>query len=138
MKFIKLMDVGMYLVFAGWLVTMRHELWGVRYLVGMGIGFVGIVLWIVAREQLGESFSVSAQARKLVTTGLYSKIRNPIYFFAGIAAMGLFIAWGKIIPLICIMVFNFLMQFARAKRESQVLEAAFGDEYRQYKAKTWF
>ncbi len=29
-------------------------------------------------------------------------------------------------------------QFFRVKREEQVLTAAFGDEYRVYKAKTWF
>ena len=28
-------------------------------------------------------------------------------------------------------------QFMRIKREEQVLEAAFGDDYRAYKAKTW-
>jgi protein-S-isoprenylcysteine O-methyltransferase Ste14 len=31
-----------------------------------------------------------------------------------------------------------VMQTVRAHREAQVLEAAFGDEYRKYRRKTWF
>jgi protein-S-isoprenylcysteine O-methyltransferase Ste14 len=30
------------------------------------------------------------------------------------------------------------LQIWRAKKESSVLESAFGDEYRSYRAKTWF
>jgi protein-S-isoprenylcysteine O-methyltransferase Ste14 len=29
-------------------------------------------------------------------------------------------------------------QMARARKEAQVLEANFGDEYRAYRARTWF
>jgi protein-S-isoprenylcysteine O-methyltransferase Ste14 len=31
-----------------------------------------------------------------------------------------------------------IAQTIRGRREAQVLEAAFGDEYRQYRRKTWF
>jgi protein-S-isoprenylcysteine O-methyltransferase Ste14 len=31
-----------------------------------------------------------------------------------------------------------IMQTRRARREAQVLEAAFGDAYREYRRKTWF
>jgi len=31
-----------------------------------------------------------------------------------------------------------VMQTLRARREAQVLEAAFGDAYREYRRKTWF
>jgi protein-S-isoprenylcysteine O-methyltransferase Ste14 len=30
------------------------------------------------------------------------------------------------------------LQTIRARREAQVLEAKFGDAYRQYRARTWF
>lgn len=30
------------------------------------------------------------------------------------------------------------LQIVRARAEARVLEAHFGDEYRQYKSKTWF
>jgi protein-S-isoprenylcysteine O-methyltransferase Ste14 len=31
-----------------------------------------------------------------------------------------------------------IVQTIRAHREAQVLEAAFGDTYREYRSKTWF
>ena len=98
------------------------------------IGFGGV---IVARFTLGKSFSVAARARELVTAGIYSRIRNPIYifgmvFFAGLWAMVRIPAMGLLF-LVLIPV-----QVWRAKREARVLEEKFGDEYRRYRAGTWF
>jgi protein-S-isoprenylcysteine O-methyltransferase Ste14 len=109
-----------------------------RFYAGMAIGVVGLALWALARIQLGKSFSVTAQARALVTTGLYSKIRNPIYFFAGVGYLGFLVAWGNWYALPGAIVLYFLFQFPRARKEAAVLEAAFGDEYRRYRAQTWF
>ena len=50
------------------------------------------VLLFTARWQLGKSFSVTPQARELVTRGLYSKIRNPIYVFSSLFVAGVLIA----------------------------------------------
>jgi protein-S-isoprenylcysteine O-methyltransferase Ste14 len=73
----------------------------------------------------------------MVTTGLYSKLRHPIYLFGESAFVGLFIAWGKLIGL----VYFFLatpLPILRARKEETVLEQAFGEEYAHYKASTWF
>ena len=99
---------------------------------------VGFALWLTARIQLGQSFSVRARARALVTTGLYSKFRHPIYLFGGIAYAGLFIAWGELIPLVCFVLFYPIFQILRLRKEQSVMEQAFGEEYRRYKASTWF
>ena len=133
---IKFVDAGYFLAIA---ITVAVRVpAGPRYWIGMTLGAVGFVLWMVAREQLGKSFTVTAQANKLVTTGLYSKIRNPIYFFGGVAFLGVFIAWGNLIVLAAFLLMYFAMQALRARKESAVLEEAFGDEYRRYKASTWF
>jgi len=128
-------DIGIFVAFGAFVAI--HEPWGTQYFIGLGIAVAGFALSIVARVQLGRSFSIRARAKKLVTTGLYSKFRNPIYLFRGIAFVGLFIAWGKLIPLICFLLI-YPLQILRAKREGKVLEEAFGDEYRRYKARTWF
>lgn len=111
--------------------------WDVRHVIGMVLAAAGFSLWLTARLQLGKSFSVRPEARALVTTGLYSKFRNPVYFFGGVAYLGLFIAWGRIIPLIVFLVLYPAWQSSRARKESAVLEKVFGDEYRRYKARTW-
>ena len=133
---IKFVDAGYFLFIAAW-VAWRVPV-SPRYVIGLSIGAIGFVLWMLARQQLGKSFTVSAQAKALVTTGLYSKIRNPIYFFGGVAFFGVFLAWGNPYALVGVIVLYFAMQLARARKESAVLEQAFGDEYRQYKARTWF
>ena len=65
-------------------------------------------LWFVARWQLGEAFSVTAQAHQLVTQGLYSKIRHPIYVFGTLAFLFVVLAlqgwpaltiWAIVIPI---------------------------------------
>ena len=95
------------------------------------------MFWITARLQLGRSFAITAQAKQLVTRGLYSKISHPIYFFAGIALVGILIGGQSWLALIIGLLF-YSMQLGRVKRENQVLEQAFGDDYRRYRAQTWF
>jgi protein-S-isoprenylcysteine O-methyltransferase Ste14 len=51
----------------------------------------GIAAVAIARYQLGNYFTLSPQARTLVTHGLYRKIRNPVYIFSAIAIATLFI-----------------------------------------------
>lgn len=110
---------------------------GLRWNMGMAIAATGFLLWATARVQLGESFSVTAQAKALVTAGLYSKIRHPVYLFGGLGYLGLFIAWGSWWLTIAFAVLQAL-QIRRIRKEEKVLEEAFGKEYRSYKRQTWF
>jgi protein-S-isoprenylcysteine O-methyltransferase Ste14 len=119
-----------------WWLNPPPEWNGVR-VAGMGLLVGGFIFWTIARFQLGASFAVRAEARKLITGGLYSKIRNPIYVFGSWVIAGAILAFGKPVWLL-ILVVLIPLQLWRASKESAVLEAAFGDEYRTYKAGTWF
>jgi protein-S-isoprenylcysteine O-methyltransferase Ste14 len=46
---------------------------------GTAVMLPSYIFLIMARVQLGTSFAVSPQAKELVTRGLYSKIRHPVY-----------------------------------------------------------
>ena len=129
-------DVCFFLGFGVFVVS--QEPWSTRYLIGIGIAVAGFALCMLARAQLGRSFSIRPRAKTLVTTGLYSKFRHPIYLVGGIANLGLFIAWGKLIPLLCLLLFYPPLQILRMRKEENVLEQAFGEEYRRYRASTWF
>jgi protein-S-isoprenylcysteine O-methyltransferase Ste14 len=97
-------------------------------------GMAGIA---TARYQLGSSFAIRPEAHRLVTHGVYSKMRNPIYVFGSVLVAGVVLVLHR--PgLWLLFIFIVLMQTVRAHREAQVLEAAFGDEYREYRRKTWF
>ena len=117
--------------------TQHASQWTVLQTTGLCLFIGGFVLWTVARFQLGASFSVTAQARHLVTRGLYSKIRNPIYIFGSCVIAGTILLLGH--PLLLLMFAIVIpMQIWRARKEAAVLEAKFGDEYRRYSASTWF
>jgi|SRR2546423_2781018 protein-S-isoprenylcysteine O-methyltransferase Ste14 len=111
--------------------------WGATQMLGASLLLVGFVFWTLARFQLGASFTVSARATKLVTQGLYSKIRNPIYVFGSFVIAGIFLSIGRPLWLLGFLLIVPL-QIWRAAKEASVLENAFGDEYRRYRAATWF
>ena len=111
--------------------------WTPVQIVGLFLLVVGFVLWPLARFQLGNSLTVSAQAKQLVTRGLYSKIRNPIYVFGSILIAGLILLLDRPMWLLVFAVI-IPLQLWRAGKESQVLETEFGEAYRTYRASTWF
>ena len=107
--------------------------WTPWQIVGVAIFVPAFLLFVLARIELGRAFSIKAKANTLVTTGLYARIRNPIYVFGGLMSLGIFIflhrpwlllIWVPLIPL----------QVSRVRKEEQVLEAKFGDAYREVQA----
>lgn len=111
--------------------------WTSHRIAGLAIGLPALLLLVVARLQLGGAFSVRPRATSLVTTGLYSRIRNPIYVFGALFIVGLAIFVG--FPwLLLILVVIVPLQIVRSRKEAAVLEERFGDEYREYRRKTWF
>jgi protein-S-isoprenylcysteine O-methyltransferase Ste14 len=104
---------------------------------GIALAIIGFLLWAMARIELGRSFSVRAKATELVTRGLYSKIRNPVYVFGTVFIMGMILWAGRLVWLL-VLVIIVPMQIVRARKEAQVLEAQFGDAYRAYRSRTWF
>jgi protein-S-isoprenylcysteine O-methyltransferase Ste14 len=133
-----LLTLGVVIFAIAMFLVQSHEIeWNGAKIVGAAIVGISLPLFAVARWQLGSSFSVRAEARALVTTGLYSRIRNPIYLFGGLvtAGMSLFLsAWGPLVVGLVIVP----LQIYRSRKEERVLTRAFGEEYESYKRKTWF
>lgn len=121
----------------GWVLATLRTPWNLQRTVGTALVIIGVVGIVFARIELGKSFSVRAEAHKLVTTGIYSKIRNPIYVCGVVMLSGVILILQR--PQFFIAVFLVIIgQTIRARREARVLEAAFGDAYREYRCKTWF
>ena len=120
-----------------WFLATWRTPWNAQRYVGTALAIVGVAGIAFARYQLGKSFSIKPEAHELVTRGIYSRIRNPIYVFGTIMAAGLILVFER--PQWWIALFVIVIaQTVRARREARVLEAAFGDAYRQYRRKTWF
>ena len=111
--------------------------WTPSRIAGVCIAAPSLVLLVVARLQLGSAFSVSARASTLVTTGLYARIRNPIYVSAGLVVLGIIIFAGNPWYLLAFAVL-IPLQVYRSRKEARVLEGKFGNAYREYRQKTWF
>jgi protein-S-isoprenylcysteine O-methyltransferase Ste14 len=115
----------------------RELPWTPMRIAGAIIAIPAFILWFIARVQLGKSFSITPQAKELVTHGLYSKIRNPVYFFGLLFIAGLFLYIGR--PwLLLLFVLLIPLQLFRIKKEEKVLQEKFGETYLEYKKSTWF
>ena len=105
--------------------------------VGIALMIPSLILFTIARIQLGSSFQVTAKANKLVTSGIYKKLRHPIYLFGGIFLLGAIVFIQKFFLIIFLAGIIFL-QKGRIKNEEKVLEEKFGEQYLNYKKNTWF
>lgn len=111
--------------------------WTPWRITGVAIAAPSMLLLVTARLQLGRAFSIQAKASTLVTSGLYSRIRNPIYVFGSGVALGVIAFTGQ--PWLFLLLLLLVpMQIYRSHNEAKVLEQKFGAQYLEYRRKTWF
>jgi protein-S-isoprenylcysteine O-methyltransferase Ste14 len=110
---------------------------GVVRWIGLLLGLFGLAGVILSRYTLGRSFSVAPKATALVTAGIYSRIRNPIYFSGFVLLTGIALIIQRL-EMLAYFLLLIPIQFIRARREAAILEAKFGDAYREYRKRTWF
>lgn len=118
-------------------VVFGSQPWTPLRVAGALLGLPSLVLFAIARVQLGKSFALRAQATQLVTSGLYSRIRNPIYVFGSLTLVGVFLYVARPWLLLGFAVI-LPMQIYRVRQEERVLTEKFGEEYLRYKSQTWF
>lgn len=103
-------------------------------LAALALLLVGQFFCVVSLLQLARSFSVMPEARRLVTSGLYSRIRHPLYLAEAIATLGVLLQFRSIEALLLVLV-QFGLQLWRMHEEEKVLAAAF-PEYTGYRSRT--
>ncbi len=110
---------------------------GLKKFISLFLMILGLIIWWVASITLGKYFSIMPKASGLIQTGIYSKIRNPIY--VGVSLTG--IGWAVLTQnslLILLAFATVVSSFVRAKLEEEKLFKKFGKKYLDYKEKTWF
>ena len=105
---------------------------------GLMMGFLGLILWILAMLTLGSSLAVLPETDKLVTRGVYRYFRHPIYIGIVLTLSGLFLACGSKICLVYVLIILVPLNIFRARSEEKFLREQLGDVYQKYRAITYF
>ncbi len=126
-------------VFGGFPQALDHPTHPVVVLVGLALFAVSLRLFRITHKALGAMWSYSLDLRenhKLVTSGIYEKVRHPMYtaFWLWAVAQPFLLA-NWLAGLSAIVGFGTLY-FLRVGKEEAMMEAQFGDEYRAYMKRT--
>lgn len=73
----------------------------------------------------------------LITHGIYSVLRNPVYFFTLLGITGVAFMSNHISVMIGLPIFFFMMYSQLINRKQEFLLQKFGNEYRQYSQSTY-
>jgi protein-S-isoprenylcysteine O-methyltransferase Ste14 len=103
-------------------------------MLGAALILIGNIFAVVALNNLGRSFSILPEGRKLVMTGPYRYIRHPLYVAEGIATLGAMITFLSPAA-VSLVAAQFALQLARIHCEEDVLRATF-PEYEEYSRHT--
>lgn len=95
---------------------------------------IGNIFAAIVFLQLGRSFSILPEGRRLVTHGVYSVVRHPLYLAETVSVTGLAITyWSPWVVVLAVV--WFATQLARTYNEEKVLKEYF-PEYLDYARKT--
>ncbi len=106
---------------------------------GLALNIAGLIIWWSAKITIAENWNAGygkPSIKKLVTKGIYSKIRHPLYWGINLALLGLALIYpskGLVLVILLIMVYF----FSRMIVEDRYLSKKLGKEYEMYKKKTW-
>jgi protein-S-isoprenylcysteine O-methyltransferase Ste14 len=125
--------VGSFLIY-GVMLFPRRDLSLSAEIISTLLILVGSIAAIVTLSQLGRSFSVMAETRRLVTRGPYRFVRHPLYIAEEIAILGVFMQFASVSTALLLAV-QIAFQLRRMHHEEAVLTANF-PEYDVYQQNT--
>jgi protein-S-isoprenylcysteine O-methyltransferase Ste14 len=106
------------------------------------IGVIPLVIGIylnLAADSLLKKHSTTVkpfeQSSALVTTGVYSRTRHPMYSGFFLILLGLALLMGSLSPFVVVVLFPLLMEALFIRTEERMLAEHFGDVWLTYKAR---
>lgn len=124
----------------GWIAG-RPSAWNLLGLIPALVGITGL-LWGMALHagESAEGIEWEMDKSYLLRRGLYAVSRHPMYLSELILLLGWVILYGSIALVIAFFVWYVFFKYYAIPHEERVLEAHFGEAYREYKHKVprWF
>jgi protein-S-isoprenylcysteine O-methyltransferase Ste14 len=113
----------------------RPGIWNLHGLILVLVGTLGLIWGISAHTSRSLKVGVDWEFDKnyLLINGLYAYSRNPMYVAELILMVGWAIFYGSISVLVALVVWLLFFNFYQIPKEEHILEAHFGDAYREYK-----
>jgi len=124
---------GTFLIYAV-LLFPRRDLSLTEEIISTLLTMIGNAGALIALSQLGRSFSIMAESRRLVTTGPYRFVRHPLYVAEEIATIGMFLQYD-LQWAVLVLAAHIALQLRRMHNEELVLTAQF-PEYAAYQRTT--
>lgn len=118
--------------YTSWLV---HFVFPTHTLFPIGIILIvtGFLIFLIGAFQI---YTAKIMKKGLVKTGVYRKFRHPQYVSLTLFGVGILLTWGRFITYIAFFIMMWLYYFLSKKEEKTCL-ALFGNEYEEYRKKTW-
>ncbi len=124
--------IDQYLVF-GW-AEFDLAIWLSTIFLGIGGVFGGMGLVEFFKESTSIDPHKPQKASNLVTTGIYSISRNPMYMGLLSILVGYGLYLGNVLSIVLISLFMGYMNRYQIIPEEKVMEEKFGEEFRKYKS----
>src|SRR4030067_708703 len=112
-----------------WIMGNQFLLTAVFCWMTLATGFTALSIWTLRR-----SFSITVEARTLVTHGPYCWVRHPVYLGEILAAVAV-VAWRWSLLNVAIFILFVIIQLLRARREESKLLRTF-PEYRSFSTRS--
>ena len=119
----------------GW-VAGSPSIWNLLGLIPVLVGTIGLIWGVAAHSaQSREGIEMELDKSYLLSRGLYSFSRNPMYLSELVLLLGWVLFYGSIAVLIAFVVWYAFFNFYIVPLEERTLESHFGEAYREYKQK---
>ncbi|MCX6815822.1 MAG: isoprenylcysteine carboxylmethyltransferase family protein [Candidatus Aenigmarchaeota archaeon] len=100
------------------------------------IAIIGIVLLSIGRIAIDKAFI--SKKERLITSGIYSKIRHPVYTGRILFFIGLALLFKSFIGIILVIALLVPFHIYKARKEEREMLRKFGNKYAKYKKSTLF
>jgi protein-S-isoprenylcysteine O-methyltransferase Ste14 len=104
---------------------------------GLALVAGGAALLVSGGLGLGQAISGSFSPKALITTGVYGKIRHPMYLGGALALVGLGMYVESAVGVCATVVLAWPSYWLSAAEEERRLRDKYGSTYEEYRKRTW-